>query len=156
MFGDGGDEVRRRTRVRCDDESWVGLSIRQYRVDATRAKQLFAGAQRENRLAVAVLVLDEFERPAVGAERAGGFVAVGEHQRVVEHGRSRLQADVHLDGLPRSWLHGTEGRRDEPRDRTFARQPIGDGHERRAVTPVRYENRHSTSPDAAVAGSCKQ
>ena len=60
-----------------------------------------AGAQRENRLAVAILVLDEFERPAVGAKRADGFVAVGKHQCVVEHGRRRFQADVHLDGIAR-------------------------------------------------------
>ena len=105
---------------------------------------------------MAILVLDEFERPSVGAQCADGLVAVGQNQRVVEHGRRRLQADVHLDGIAGGWLHRAERRRHEARNRAFAGQPIGEGHERLAVTPVRHEDRHSPSSDAAVTGSRKQ
>ena len=34
-----------------------------------------------------------------------GFVAIEENHRVVEHGRRRLQADVHLDRISRGRLH---------------------------------------------------
>ena len=105
---------------------------------------------------MAILVFDEFERPSIGAKCADGFVAVGENQRVVEHGRRRLQADVNLDGIAGGRLHRTERRRDEARNRTFTGQPIGECDERLAVTPVRHEDRHSSSPDAAVTGSRKQ
>jgi hypothetical protein len=45
MFGDGADEVvGPRARVRCDDQSRVGLAVGQCRVDATGTKQLLAGA----------------------------------------------------------------------------------------------------------------
>ena len=105
---------------------------------------------------MAVLVLDEFERPSIGAKCAHGFVAIGENQRVVEHGRRRLQADVHLDGIARGRLHRAERRRHEARDRAFAGQPIGECHECDAVTPIRHEDRHSSSSDAAITRSRKQ
>src|ERR1700722_1931212 len=99
MCGDGGDEVvRPRALVRRGNESRVRRAIG-YRVDPAGAKQLCARTQRENRLAMAVLVLDEFEGPSISAKRGDGFVAIGEHQRVVEHGRRRLQADVNVDGI---------------------------------------------------------
>ena len=89
---------------------------------------------------MAVLVLDEFEGPSVGTQCVDGLGAVGQNQGVVEHGRRRLQADVDLDGIAVRWLHRTERRRHEARDRSFVRQPIGEGHERLAVTSVRNED----------------
>src|SRR5688572_1296706 len=64
MQGDGRDEVvRSRVWLRCDDESRVRLTVRQYRVDPAGIKQLLPCAHCENRLAVAVLVFDSVTLP---------------------------------------------------------------------------------------------
>ena len=43
-------------------------------------KQLGGFAQREDRLAMAVLILDEFEGSPVGAKSLDRFAAIGQHQ----------------------------------------------------------------------------
>jgi len=56
-------------------------------LDPARFEQPLADAHCEDGLAVAILVLDEFERPAVPAERRDGVLAVRQDQGVIEHGR---------------------------------------------------------------------
>src|SRR4029078_8761312 len=77
MFCDGGDEVFRPvTCVRRDDESRVRLTALDGRVDSAGREQRRARAYGKNRLAMAVLVFDEFERPPIATKGADGFVAV--------------------------------------------------------------------------------
>ena len=130
-----------------------GAPLGSGRVDAAGREQLIAGAQDQHRLAVPVLILDELERPAIGAQGMDGVRAVWQHQGVVEDGWRRLQADVHFDGLAGSGLHRTERRRHEARHRTFTRQPIGEGREGLTVTSICHEDRHPAGSNAAVPGS---
>ena len=55
----------------------IRLAVGERRDDPARVEQLRAGAERQDRLAVAVLVLDEFERPAVRPKRVDGLAPSG-------------------------------------------------------------------------------
>src|SRR5690348_16347696 len=69
MHADGGDEVvRPGARVRGDDQSRILLVAGQRAVNAAGPQQLLALTEREDRLAVAVLILDELQRPSIGAK----------------------------------------------------------------------------------------
>ena len=107
----------------------VRLTVRQGWVNSTGTQQMLARAEHQDRLAMAVLVFDEFERPSIGVKCADRIVAVGENQRVVEHRRRRFQADVHLDVIACRRLHRTERRRYEARNSTFLGQPISECQE---------------------------
>ena len=89
------------TTVSVDEQSGIGLSVRQQGIDAACLQQLLTGTQRENRLAVPILILDEFERVPVGAQGIDRFGAVGQHQPVVEHRRRRFETDIHVDRITR-------------------------------------------------------
>src|SRR5688572_9599086 len=109
MLCDGGDEVvRPRVCLRTENEAGVRLTVRQCQVDPAGAQQMPAAAQRQDRLAMPMLVLAEFEPLSIALEGADRVVAIGKHQCVVEHGRRLLQADIHLDLIARGWLHRTE------------------------------------------------
>src|SRR5687768_3547961 len=74
MFPNGRDEpVARRARVRGRKHAGIALAARQRRIDPAGREQLIAGAHRKDRLAVAVLVLDELEGPPVRTQGVDGL-----------------------------------------------------------------------------------
>ena len=68
VFRNRRDEiVARRRRVRDDEETRIWFSSIERGVDAAGPEQLLAGAHREDRLAMTILVLDELESAPVSA-----------------------------------------------------------------------------------------
>ena len=105
---------------------------------------------------MAILILDEFERAAVGAQRCNGVAASRQHHRVVEDRRRSLETDVDLDGVAGCRRDRSECRGDEPRHGAFACQAIAQGDQRRGIAPVGNQDRDPSCPDAAVARSREQ
>ena len=66
-------------------------------VDAGRGQQIFAGAERQDGLAVAKLVLHELDRVTAGAQCSRAIFAVRNHHRVEQHRRRGLERHFHVD-----------------------------------------------------------
>src|SRR5688500_17283798 len=116
MLADRRDKgVDHRFRVRGHDYTGIWLSIRHWRVDPERSKQFVALAQRQDRFAVPILVLDELEGSTVIAECIDGGTACWQHQRVIENGWRCFEADVDLNRVSCRRLHRPERRGDKPR-----------------------------------------
>ena len=95
-----------------------------------------AGAERQDRLAVAILVLHEFQRRPVRGERATAVVAVRDDDGVEEHRRRRLDGASTSSGIAGSAARPHRARADEPRHRACGRQALARGRERlRRRTP---------------------
>jgi hypothetical protein len=105
---------------------------------------------------VPILVLDELEGSAVPTERRDGVRAVRQHQRVIEHGGCRFEADIDFNRVSRGRLHRAERRRDEPRHGALFGQSIRNRDHRVAVAAIRHHDGHPARPDAAVARAGEQ
>ena len=79
-------------RIVGTQQARIGLAIGQASGIPAAFSSRLPGPSARIGFAVAVLVLDEFQRLADGGERRGGRLAIGKHQRVEQHRRARSRA----------------------------------------------------------------
>ena len=137
----------------CHHEARVVAAVGQVRRQHRPIDERTLGAEDEDRLAVAVLVLDEVDRLA---ERGEAAVAAGNDDAVPQHRRRRLHRHLDVDRVARRGPDAAQARADEARHRAGGGERGVDGAQRRAVDAVGDEQRDVARLDAAVAGARHQ
>src|SRR4029079_13176651 len=108
-------------------------------------EQLPGRPERENRLAVTILIFYEFQREANGRQSRRG-ISTGKYDGIEEHCRRGFERHLDVDSV-----HLAESGTDEPRDRALLCELFVNPHQHLLVDTFRYQQRDAARANASIA-----